>query len=122
MTPDQIALARRAVACPGWRFPERAFRSNHTKGSACRDLRWVDVAPVGSPDHDWLPDLTDPATLGYLLDLVREAWADPKLHVLPFWRVRRGYLPLEQDGPFVSAPSEAAALVDALEAAPRRSA
>ena len=29
-----------------------------------------------------LPDITDPATLGCMLALAREAWADPTLHVV----------------------------------------
>lgn len=29
-----------------------------------------------------LPDITDPATLGCMLALARQAWADPTLHVV----------------------------------------
>ena len=75
-----------------------------------------------------LPDLTDPATLGCLLALVREAWADPYAYTLPSpspsgltsdWLVespRSGNACL---GDGNAQWSEAAALVAALEAACR---
>ena len=63
-----------------------------------------------------LPDLTDPATLGCLLALVREAWVDPWVRVEPMsreWRTLHS-----KAAPFCAGPTEAAALVAALEAAP----
>jgi hypothetical protein len=68
---------------------------------------------------DVLPDLSDPATLGCLLALVREAWGAHDLHVRPspegtHWRVYRCATSLNQGW----ADSEAKALVGALEAAP----
>ena len=39
-------------------------------------------------DREWLPDPTDPATLGCLRALAREAWGDPRL--TPRCQVRRG--------------------------------
>jgi hypothetical protein len=87
MTEEQIALAKRAVACNGWRW-----MSGMLRGDGFRCI-WVDeeerelAAPTwckngmewkngrtGSKD---LPDLTDPATLGCLLALVREARSEP---------------------------------------------
>jgi hypothetical protein len=84
MIEEQIALAKRAVACKHWRWMSGMLRGD---GFRCT---WVDederelAAPTwcangiewknsrtGSKD---LPDLTDPATLGCLLALVREAW------------------------------------------------
>ncbi|MFM1749791.1 MAG: hypothetical protein RLZZ188_3457, partial [Verrucomicrobiota bacterium] len=73
-------------------------------------------------DHGCLPDLRDPATLGCLLALVREAWGDPSLSVLfdhdgCKWCVGRW----EDDGLALRcrpADTEAEALVAALEAAP----
>ena len=80
-----LALARRAVACPGFRWvPGMLAVYPHTTA------RVLD----GDPGESWLayrhderrlanggldmlgalPDLTDPATLGCLLALVREAW------------------------------------------------
>lgn len=75
----------------------------------------------GIDNNDW-PDLTDPATLGCLLALVREAWGDPRaqLYVMEDADGREGWgLVLERGegvGPF--AETEAEALVAALEAAP----
>jgi hypothetical protein len=68
-----------------------------------------------------LPDFRDPATLGCLLALVREAWVD--LHMVAhcddrygktvWWLSRWGDLPRSCE-----CSTEAAALVAALEAAP----
>ena len=79
---------------------------------------------VGDDWHDvgvWIPDLTDPATLGCLLALVREAWVDHCACVYPIdygpagvmWQVR-----LAANGRQVTArhyTTEAEALVAALE-------
>ena len=120
MTEAQIELSRRAVACKGWRW--------------MAGMRWIvsRVAPLEdysgrivdggrrAPDGPGLPDLTDPATLGCLLALVREAHGDPVLfarfrgaRVHPDWMV-------SWDGSDVIATgaTEAEALVAALESAP----
>jgi hypothetical protein len=62
------------------------------------------------------PDLTDPATLGCLLALVREATGDREAHTVP--GVLRGWRCVVGGIASVVAPTEAAALVAALEAAP----
>ena len=74
MTSDQIDLARRAVACPHWRWMP--------------GMRWVAYRPPPLDDvvnrigdlkmrlyPGALPDLTDPATAGCLLE--RLVAADP---------------------------------------------
>jgi hypothetical protein len=86
-----------------------------------------------SGGKDWdddpymFPDLTDPATIGCLLALVRDAWGDPLLAVhcqVPGeWDlVRPGDFHPENvcyvDGPMIDGETEAEALVAALEAAP----
>jgi len=74
MTEEQIALARRAVACKGWEWlPGMLAVEQAVPGMA------LSPHPVRVDDYwhnvgVWLPDLTDPATLGCLLALVREAW------------------------------------------------
>jgi len=118
MNDEMIALSRRAVACKGWqRMP--GMLAVPTDGLVSVPLRLTD-------DHDWphdlglrLPDLSDPATLGCLLALVREAHGDPVLfarfrgaRVRPDWMV-------SWDGSDVIATgaTEAEALVAALESA-----
>lgn len=131
MTPDQTDLARRAIACRRWRWLPGMLWSI---GPA---PRWVrastgrvqgsheDGGPVSAP-RSCVPDLADPATLGCLLALVREAWGDPRLVAIyceaanpgqsEGWAVQGAdnRMPLAGE----DYPSEAAALVAALEAAP----
>ncbi len=123
-------LARRAVACPRWRWMPGMLttcdlrvvegdaeyvigqRSGPTKSGG----GWYDGDAAGL-----LPDLADPATLGCLLALVREAWGD--LHMVArcddrhgkvsWWIYRWGDLPRSRE-----CSTEAEALVAALEAAP----
>ena len=96
-------------------------------------VRHVQAAPV--EEEDFIPDLTDPATLGCLLYLVREAWPDEWTdYAVPvhdgfdgwtFGVITRNAGPGQVNVITVFAssvfpwhPSEAAALVAALEAAP----
>ena len=76
MTPEQIELGKRAVACKGWRWmpgmrvvgiPSRMLLENE---DGCG--RWIDSTPTDCLMAQGIPDLTDPATLGCLLALVRE--------------------------------------------------
>jgi hypothetical protein len=119
-TMTSTDLARRASACRHWRW---------LPGMACVNASMPDTwcARIGDerkPTYNhYLPDLTDPCTLGGLLSLVRAAWDDPHVYVLangPDWFTVRspngmgGWLgPSPIDG-----STEAAALVAALEAAP----
>ena len=125
MNPEMIELAKRAVACKGWRWMP-GMLAVPTEGMVTAPLRLMD-------DRDWphdlglrLPDLTDPATLGCLLALVREAWGAPRalvrlssngksFHVFDVDRVTVGgnwAAWLSDD----RCPTEAHALVAALEA------
>jgi hypothetical protein len=130
LTPssDQAGdLARRAVACPRWRWlpGARAYYTNEGP-----DFQRVVADDEGDgtiePGVEALPDLDDPATLGCLLRLVREAWDDDRLVAIyceaanpgqsEGWAVQRAdnRLPIA-GGDYAS---EVAALLAALEAAP----
>ena len=133
-----IELARRAVACKHWRWaPGMLSRcSTDTRRAVYRWLAGLDTRHYGTvcvvednygrpwhhgvlawePTPDDLPDLSDPATVGCLLALVREAWSDPAAHAAPDgdWHIY-GDMPETEYG---IGDTEAAALVAALEAAP----
>jgi len=122
----KMGLGRRLVACPGWRWlPGMRYRC------ASWDPRWPWMRVSEHPEHAAalaaepgeeapFPDLDDPATLGCLLALVREAWGDATIYVAKDgagWAVfggRRDLGPLSMQ----TFGSEAEALVAALEAAP----
>ena len=114
-----LDLARRAVACTGWKWLPGmlAVTSNGVVG-----FRVADSAVVPPTCLVGLPDFTDPATLGCLLALVREAWGDPHASsrwMKPDWKVlvqRRGYINYTVVG---VGRTEAEALVRALETAPQ---
>lgn len=131
-------LGRRAVACKHWRWMPGMLARRHTPQGLdiCRRHSETDVRPA--PPADEYADLSDPATLGCLLALVREAWPDewqefmvPIFDGFSHWRVGclqlerlpgtpRLIVPVNQEtmDPLVWAYSEAEALVVALEAAP----
>ena len=126
MTDEQTALARRAVACPKWRWmPGMLDDDGCTVCSASDDGYLLLAGSEGSTVGWWpvaerLPDLTDAATIGCLLALVRKAWEEPLLGVaFDFaggdWLVRPWNRSLLWQG---EGATEAEALVSALEAAP----
>jgi hypothetical protein len=145
MTEAQVELAKRAVACKGFRWMPgmRGWKlNNHGVPFSIRFVEGVEsmgaLAGVGAGKHipsgyatcdgDWraeeiTPDLSDPATLGCLLFLVREVWGNPCIGV-------RGWLDDEGGDDLyeyyevmglddeLTADTEAEALVAALEGAP----
>ncbi len=115
MTPELEALARRAVACKNWRWMPGMLHRNW------RNATRITEEHAGYSRPNCSPDLSDPASLGCLLALVREALGCPEAHVYYAdlsrrWVVRWGYEGLGVRT--VDGATEASALVAALEAAP----
>ncbi len=110
MTQEQmIELARRAVACKGWRWmPGMRWWTEDDRGRLDNFQPEYMGRPPGA-----LPDLTDPATLGCLLALVRAAYGDGMIGP------ERDYWALEVRFYWYYGPSEPDVLVQALEAAPQ---
>ena len=128
MTDNMIALSRRAVACKSWRWMPGMSTSNGGRvfavdedGSCRLDFGAEEVPFWCTPEtmSKMTPCLTDPATLGCLLALVREAWGDPYLCAVgdsdTGWRVDAVTAQVQDLHGF---PSEAEALVSALEWSP----
>lgn len=125
MTDEQIALARRAVACEGWRWMPGMTTSNGGRvfavdedGSCRLDFGAEEVPFWCTPEtmRKMTPDLTDAATLGCVLALVREAWVENVVT-----RIGTSWWEIEAES-FLADDTHTAsfteALVSALEAAP----
>jgi hypothetical protein len=126
MTPQEtIDLARRAVACTRWRWMPGMVTTHGQRiarvdadGYAVAYYRGGHLQPV---EADALPDLTDQATLGCLLALVRKAWDDETLSIAwaaGGWYVVQRVLRAIEALRWIDTATEAEALVAALEAAP----
>jgi len=111
-------IAQRAVACKHWRWIPGMLSSD-------TGLRLDEF----TLEEDWeakYPDLTDPATLGCLLHLVREAWGlhhgDDSIpstrHTSSGWGVGASLVVASGLIVLPTFDTEAEALVAALEAAP----
>lgn len=129
MNPADLDLARRAVACKGWRwFDGSRTMDGYRVVIARHPAHGLGIVTTGTGHQSHVmdlsscaPDLTDPATLGCLLALVRaQPYWGPCAHVeyVDGWWYVCGIYDAQAgptDGPF---PTEAAALVTALENAP----
>lgn len=156
MTNEQaMELGKRLVACPGFRWMPgmlvlgASHRSRIVDAGEAHALVWVkdphtqgcpwDPEPLEDEYPDAVPNLNDPATLGCLLELVREAWGE-WAHLVPFktntldeatgelvpalwWALASLDEPegicvdLGGEYQFLAGPTQAEALVAALEAA-----
>lgn len=127
-------LGHRAVACKHWRWMPgmmlqwKTVKGSHYRGRVCDTWSFEDEGALYCEGHEdrftseelkvAFPDLSDPATLGCLLHLVREAWGT-MLQAPMRWPEDGGvYWAIELRGEDVCTSTEAEALVAALEAAP----
>ena len=122
MVTELEELGKRAVACKHWRWMPgmKAETSHRILNQEKLDGYPVAFTPWGyrtALDAESFPDLSEPATLGCLLALVREAWGKPHAYVeySNKWKVA---FYCEVGTRAFSSTTEAAALVAALEAAP----
>lgn len=79
MTDEQKVLSRRAVVCRGWTWgPGMLDLFGRRVMHVWPDDLWIHWSHIPEScvvrDADALPDLTDAATIGCLLALVRTAW------------------------------------------------
>lgn len=128
-----MELAKRAVTCKRWEWlpgmlaisandvDDMQGRIHTVRGKMLYVAGWPERDDLGiAICDDCLPDLSDHATLGCVLALVRMAWGAPFAQASPSlpqpapWVV---YIHNASDRYFVG-ESEAAALIAALEAAP----
>jgi hypothetical protein len=124
-------LARRAVACKRWRWvpgmlSEKGLRVYRRDDDGYVVGYYANHEYIAECVPGTLPDLTDPATLGCLLALVREAWgneASVSLNISSFWAVGGAKIQKGQSAGHtinlgIWKLTEVEALVAALEVAP----
>ena len=131
MESDKIALAERLMGCVRWRWVLGMTTSNGGRviavdeDGSCLIAFGTEEFPFWCTTetmNKMTPDLTDPATGGCLLALVREAWGDSEMHMA---LGAKGWVWLTGESrvydvviPINAGETEAEALVAALEAAP----
>ena len=135
MQPEQEKIAKRAVACKGWRWLPGMRTLEMLQAPPWTLPLWDEAIVLSTYEGDparvctvlgkvrelhpgAVPDLTDPATLGCLVALVREAWGQDDLGA---FRVGGAWCaevtPQEGQHHAFYGSSEVEALVAALEAA-----
>lgn len=115
-------LGRRAVACKHWRWMDGMLIQPLNSRTAVIEEEYIHDRGWSAKRRKWddlHPDLSDPATIGCLLALVREAWGQDDMSAFRYksrWCVEH-----TPEGSRCSAfygETEAEALVSALKAAP----
>lgn len=128
MNEQMQDLARRAVACKPWQWMGGMltlcgvrvieggydYLIGHRSGATRDGGGWVDTGDAAG----FLPDLTDSATLGCLLALVREAWGEKKIGLEWEDGDSGAWLVNGIENNEIHGQTESEALVAALEAAP----
>lgn len=136
MNEQQVARGRRAVACPGWRVMCGMLMRRIVPGGCDLGLCRVTEDNIHADWSGYMPILDDPATLGCLMALAREALGEPRAFAVYYdgdWTIERddgtpdreglhdsGRWGLDGFGDFISEPTEPDAWLAALEAAGRR--
>lgn len=114
-------IGRRALDCKWWRWlPGMLSRRLSAPGvSICH--RYSEADWPANPHGGEYPDLSDPATLGCVVALVREAWG-AQIRMPEYWPAdgdEPAYWAIELRGQDVCCPTEAEVLIEALESAPK---
>jgi hypothetical protein len=121
VTHDEAkALGLRALECDGFRWMPGMLDTGNERMLKAVGPMWDDTGVEGAEPHsNYPPDFRDPATLGCLLALVREAWG-PHAHMTwaQFETGAEEWICWVSETRVFLADSEAEALVAALEAAP----
>ena len=133
---DKIKLGSQAVGCMKWRW-KPGMRALFVRDQTWRITVIDPAGNVGATADDsfspaqWgytedtpfnieeaLPDLTDPATYGCLVHLVREVYSDPAMYAAPQTDAEQEWWVVCSAGDLVKAggPSEIEAWLAALEA------
>lgn len=130
MTGTMIRLGMRAVECKSWKWlPGMLYQYREESDEVTIPTKhyWCDPTRVRDHNPDTpaccgglsIPDLQDPATLGCLLTLVREAWGQDDMGAFRCrerWCIE--FTPQEGQHYAFYGCTEAKALVIALESAP----
>lgn len=134
-------LGKRAIACKNWKWLPGMLAWRITNSGNRVRVRFLDevssygelaeasqIGPLVASGHaivdgwhkssDLVPDLSDPATLGCLLQLVREVRSNPTGFLTPSAKGGWTYFTQLYQADYFLGDTEAEALLAALEAAP----
>lgn len=123
--PDFTAIGRRATACKRWRWMPGMLAMHVEGGVFLPDAdrvrvqsEWEAGGPCGAPEG-WVPDFSDAATRGCLVDLARVAHNQPELYAFTTLTDGRGWKTMRRFcGDQLESDTEIEAFVLALEEAP----
>ncbi len=91
MNTEQMDLARRLVQMPGWAPMPGMLMAQWAPGQPEHGKPTIRYEVAGLDDFDdEIPDITDPATAGCLLDMLGDGWAA--------WKREGGYQAISNTG------------------------
>ena len=118
MNEEELEIARGFVDCSRWQWLP-GIRAVGRKGYPAAWFRVEEpLRRLGGVWRDSVPDITDPATLGCILHLVRDVWGSPTAYLYCYGR--SWFFEPQQPDPtnHPSGRTEAETLLHALQVAP----
>lgn len=120
---ELLIIGARWIGRAGWRWHE-GMLALRRDGRPLR-LRHIEDAGNAMQEFGWVPDHTDPATFGWMRELVRNSWGTHTIYARPepprgdVWTMCNGAPLVDEAGCEITGTSEADAFLAAWEAGPQ---